>query len=120
MTLRVSFMGALQARHKEIAEMEMIDTGKPIWEAVADINGCADVLEYYGGIAASIKGTFYSYTRDLDQTIVVCLLVISKVALGQLATVCMHGFHHLVHHLGLCFVSMAVEMAVALVYIFIY
>lgn len=39
--------------------MEMIDTGKPIWEAVADINGCADVLEYYGGIAASIKGQHY-------------------------------------------------------------
>lgn len=46
----------VRERQKEIAEVEMTDTGKPIWEAVVDIAGCADALEYYGGIAASVKG----------------------------------------------------------------
>uniref|UniRef100_A0A6M2CIV4 Putative formyltetrahydrofolate dehydrogenase n=1 Tax=Rhipicephalus microplus TaxID=6941 RepID=A0A6M2CIV4_RHIMP len=46
----------VRERHQEIAEVEMTDTGKPIWEALVDIDGCADALEYYGGIAASIKG----------------------------------------------------------------
>ncbi|CAN7998403.1 unnamed protein product [Ixodes pacificus] len=49
----------VRERQKQISDMEMIDTGKPIWEAVADISGCADVLEYYGGIAASIKGQHF-------------------------------------------------------------
>ncbi|KAG0427699.1 hypothetical protein HPB47_025284 [Ixodes persulcatus] len=49
----------VRERQKQISDMEMIDTGKPIWEAVADISGCADVLEYYGGIAASIKGQYF-------------------------------------------------------------
>ncbi|GFW69624.1 4-trimethylaminobutyraldehyde dehydrogenase [Trichonephila clavipes] len=39
-----------------IASAEVIDTGKPIWEAKIDIAGCADVLEYFGGIASSISG----------------------------------------------------------------
>ncbi|XP_064456768.1 4-trimethylaminobutyraldehyde dehydrogenase A-like [Ornithodoros turicata] len=45
--------------HKEIAQVETDDTGKPISEAVVDVLGCADVLEYYGGIAASIKGEHF-------------------------------------------------------------
>ncbi|XP_067119357.1 4-trimethylaminobutyraldehyde dehydrogenase A-like [Centruroides vittatus] len=39
-----------------IAQMEVIDTGKPIWEARVDIAGCADVIDYYGGLAPTIKG----------------------------------------------------------------
>ncbi|GFQ64386.1 4-trimethylaminobutyraldehyde dehydrogenase A, partial [Trichonephila clavata] len=38
-----------------IASAEVIDTGKPIYEAKIDIAGCADILEYFGGIASSIS-----------------------------------------------------------------
>ncbi|GIY22665.1 4-trimethylaminobutyraldehyde dehydrogenase [Caerostris darwini] len=44
---------------EEIASAEVIDTGKPIWEARIDIAGCADVLEYFGGIASTISGTHH-------------------------------------------------------------
>ncbi|CAM1294846.1 ALDH9A1 (predicted) [Pycnogonum litorale] len=39
-----------------LVNMEVIDTGKPIWEARVDIDGCADSIEYYGGIASTLKG----------------------------------------------------------------
>lgn len=34
----------------------MEDTGKPIWEARADILACADALEFFGGVAPIVKG----------------------------------------------------------------
>lgn len=46
----------MQEKLVEISQAEVTDTGKPIWEARVDIAGCADVFEYYGGIAASIHG----------------------------------------------------------------
>lgn len=49
----------IRERQQEIAEVEMIDTGKPIWEAQVDIAGCADVIEYFGGIAASVQGQHF-------------------------------------------------------------
>lgn len=52
----VSAAQNIRSRVEEIAQIEVSDTGKPIWEAKVDITGCADVLEYYGGIAPSIKG----------------------------------------------------------------
>ena len=36
----------------------MLDTGKPIWEARYDIQGCADTIQYYGGLAPSLVGTY--------------------------------------------------------------
>ena len=39
-----------------MAYTEVLDTGKPIWEARYDITGCADTIEYYGGLAANITG----------------------------------------------------------------
>jgi len=41
---------------KDIAQLEVHDTGKPIWEAEVDIGSCADALEYYGGLAPGIVG----------------------------------------------------------------
>lgn len=49
----------VRENHKDIAEVETNDTGKPISEAIVDIQGCADVIEYYGGIAASIRGQHF-------------------------------------------------------------
>ncbi|MCW6508053.1 betaine-aldehyde dehydrogenase [Lichenifustis flavocetrariae] len=60
----------LRARNQELAEIETIDTGKPISETlVADAASGADCLEYFGGIAASIAGEHidlgqsFAYTR---------------------------------------------------------
>jgi aldehyde dehydrogenase family 9 protein A1 len=40
----------------EIAWIEVADTGKPIWEAKSDVECCADVLEYYAGLAPTVVG----------------------------------------------------------------
>lgn len=60
----------LRKKNKEIAEIEVEDTGKPISEATTvDVLSGADALEYYGGIIAGIHGDFYdlggsfAYTR---------------------------------------------------------
>lgn len=47
---------------ENIAQMEVLDAGKPIWEARIDIAGCADVIEYYGGITMSIGGYHHQLT----------------------------------------------------------
>jgi betaine-aldehyde dehydrogenase len=60
----------LRARNREIAEIEVRDTGKPIQEAeTVDVLSGADCIEYYGGLAASLHGEHYqlkgafAYTR---------------------------------------------------------
>lgn len=49
---------AEQDQVEELSDVEVLNTGKPIWEARVDILGCADAVEYYGGIAATIAGLF--------------------------------------------------------------
>jgi betaine-aldehyde dehydrogenase len=47
----------LRARKDELARLEVLDTGKPIAEAMAvDVDSGADCLEYFAGIAASVAG----------------------------------------------------------------
>ena len=41
---------------EEIAKVEVRDTGKPIWEARADVETCGELLEFYGGLAPTIIG----------------------------------------------------------------
>ena len=60
----------LRARNRELAELEVLDTGKPIAEAEAvDVASGADCLEYYAGLAAALHGehidlgTAFAYTR---------------------------------------------------------
>ena len=60
----------LRARNREIARVEVLDTGKPIQEAEAvDVLSGADCIEYYAGLAASLHGEHYqlkgafAYTR---------------------------------------------------------
>lgn len=48
----------IRERTEELARTEVLDTGKPIYEARMDIAGCADTIDYYGGLAASISGEF--------------------------------------------------------------
>lgn len=52
----------LRDRNKELAELEVLDTGKPISEAIyVDVQSGADAIEYYAGIAASIHGDHHSF-----------------------------------------------------------
>lgn len=60
----------LRARNRALAELEVLDTGKPIQEAEAvDVASGADCLEYYAGLAAALHGehidlgTAFAYTR---------------------------------------------------------
>lgn len=47
----------LRARNRELAELEVRDTGKPIQEAeVVDVASGADCLEYFAGVAGSLRG----------------------------------------------------------------
>ncbi|GFR59090.1 betaine aldehyde dehydrogenase [Elysia marginata] len=48
----------IRSKVDDLAYTEVLDTGKPIWEARYDILGCADTIEFYGGLAGSIKGDF--------------------------------------------------------------
>ncbi|XP_056007997.1 4-trimethylaminobutyraldehyde dehydrogenase-like [Ostrea edulis] len=48
----------MRDRLEEIARTEVLDCGKPIWEARYDVQGCADTIDYYGGLAARISGEF--------------------------------------------------------------
>lgn len=61
----------LRERNRELAELEVLDTGKPIAEAIAvDVLSGADCLEFFGGAAAGLHGhhfnlgpTAFAYTR---------------------------------------------------------
>ncbi|MFK7826395.1 MAG: betaine-aldehyde dehydrogenase [Oligoflexales bacterium] len=60
----------LRERNNEIAQLEVLDTGKSIQEAaVVDIHSGADAIEYYAGLASSIHGEHiqlennFAYTR---------------------------------------------------------
>src|SRR3546814_12711138 len=61
----------LRARNRELAELEVLDFGKPIQEAeVVDVLSGADGIEYYAGLAGSshgdqpdIGGAFFSPRR---------------------------------------------------------
>ncbi len=61
----------LRARNDELAQLETLDTGKPLSETQSvDIATGADVLEYYAGLATSLegqqiplRGSSFAYTR---------------------------------------------------------
>jgi betaine-aldehyde dehydrogenase len=47
----------LRDRNRELAELEVADTGKPIQEAEAvDVASGADCVEYFAGVAGSLRG----------------------------------------------------------------
>jgi len=60
----------LRARNDELARLEVLDTGKPIAEAsTVDVASGADAIEYFAGVAPTIRGDYtelgrnYAYTR---------------------------------------------------------
>jgi aldehyde dehydrogenase (NAD+) len=46
----------LEARINEFAELETLDTGKPLAQAHGEISGCVRYLDYYAGAADKIHG----------------------------------------------------------------
>lgn len=48
----------LRERKEEIARLVSIDAGKPISEAMGEIEGSAKYFEYYGGAAATLEGRY--------------------------------------------------------------
>ncbi len=47
----------LRARNRELAELEVRDNGKPIQEALAvDVASGADCIEYFAGVAGTLRG----------------------------------------------------------------
>ena len=53
----------LRDRNDELAELEVLDCGKPLQEAnCVDIHTGADVIEYYAGLAPALQGS----QQDLD------------------------------------------------------
>jgi betaine-aldehyde dehydrogenase len=47
----------LRARNDELASLEVVDTGKPLQEAIeVDVASGADVIEYFAGLAPTLQG----------------------------------------------------------------
>ena len=59
----------IRARGEELAQLETLDTGKPIQETrVADWPSGADALEYFGGLAATVTGSHIPLGQDWAYT----------------------------------------------------
>lgn len=60
----------LRDRNDELAELEVYDTGKPIAEAnIVDVQSGADAIEYFAGLAATIKGEFCQLGENFAYTL---------------------------------------------------
>jgi betaine-aldehyde dehydrogenase len=59
----------IRERGEELARLETLDTGKPISETrVADWPSCADALEFFGGLAATLAGEMIPLGGDWAYT----------------------------------------------------
>ncbi|MCB1172586.1 MAG: betaine-aldehyde dehydrogenase [Leptospiraceae bacterium] len=59
----------LRQRNDELARLEVLDTGKPLSEAlVVDVISGAECLEYYAGLAASLHGHHYDLGQSFAYT----------------------------------------------------
>lgn len=54
---------AIRANASELAELESMDTGKPLAQGRADIDACARYFEYYGGAADKLHGDTIPFLR---------------------------------------------------------
>ncbi|KIT17541.1 betaine-aldehyde dehydrogenase [Jannaschia aquimarina] len=60
----------IRARNRDLSELETLDTGKPLQETlVADAASGADALEYFGALAADIRGETMRFGADWAYTI---------------------------------------------------
>jgi len=49
---------------ESLAQLEVLNNGKPIWEARLDIQSCADCFQYFGGIASTMTGKHIQLPND--------------------------------------------------------
>jgi len=49
---------------ESLAQLEVLNNGKPIWEARLDIQSCADCFQYFGGIASTMCGQHIQLPND--------------------------------------------------------
>lgn len=80
---RILFNLAAKVRDQlpQLAEVEALNTGKPIVEAEGDIGAVAEIFEYYGGLATKIPGqvnpvSANALSLSLKEPIGVCGLII--------------------------------------------
>lgn len=67
--IMMNAVNILRERNNEIAQLEVLDTGKPIQEAVQiDVHSGADAIEYYAGLAASIHGEHIQLEKNFAYT----------------------------------------------------
>jgi len=68
----------MRRRRQELAEIEVRDTGKPISETpYADVDSAIDALEFFGGLAADIRGDYHdlgggSFAYSMREPLGVC------------------------------------------------
>ena len=54
----------LRSKNQELAELEVLDTGKPIQEAdCVDVASGADCIEYFAGLAPTISGSHVQFNN---------------------------------------------------------
>ncbi|WP_269391089.1 betaine-aldehyde dehydrogenase [Hoeflea alexandrii] len=59
----------LRQRNRELAELEVLDTGKPIREAeTVDIVTGVECIEYFAGVSPSISGEYLNYGENFAYT----------------------------------------------------
>lgn len=59
----------LRQKNQEIAEIEVLDTGKPIQEAnVVDVFSGADAIDYFAGVAPTIHGEHFDLGKSFAYT----------------------------------------------------
>lgn len=59
----------LRQRNDELATLEVYDTGKPISEAnCVDVHSGADAIEFFAGVAATIKGDYHKLGNNFAYT----------------------------------------------------
>ena len=54
----------IRARRSELAELETLNSGKPIVESEYDMDDTATCYEYYGGLATKINGEVLPVPAD--------------------------------------------------------
>lgn len=61
--LLLRFAERIRAHREELAELESLDTGKPLAQGRADIDACARYFEFYGGAADKLHGETLPFLR---------------------------------------------------------
>ncbi|KAA3672880.1 aldehyde dehydrogenase family 9 member A1 [Paragonimus westermani] len=73
----------IRAESKWLAELEALDTGKPLWEAQADIDACADVIVMFAGFVPTLTGVHVPVPPNPSRHVDMQLFIASSVGGGR-------------------------------------